>query len=287
MLYDAKLVIWYYTIDSPNDDVHVTDRRVDFVGVISFMLGIIAVVYYLSESTTAGWGSAHTLALFLAGIALLVFFIFWERRIDYPIMPFRIWGSVRFRTSVIVIVCVTATYNTMIFFTSLTFQNVLKYSPLITACCYIVHGVGLVVGLYSIVPGTSYWHFAFPALIITCLGLSPTWMCCQVNAVADAPDEDQGVVGAVFNVTIQLGGPIGLAISTILSQAYEPAAGAEGAALMSEGGGDAQEKGLEVFDESRILGAEGKAELEDADEDEKREVKKGGSSVSVAHAVIA
>ena len=150
-------------------------------------------------------------------------------------------------------------------------------------------------------------------------------MCCQVNAVADAPDEDQGVVGAVLNVAMQLGGPLGLAISTILSQAYEPAVGAEGAALMSGyraafytmgviGGvgwvlslllasnqdpiefsgvapekeeGDAQEKGLEVVDESQISGTEGKAELEDDDEDEKKEVKKGGSSVSVAHTVIA
>ncbi|KAK5801645.1 hypothetical protein F5H01DRAFT_372179 [Linnemannia elongata] len=302
----------FFVISKANDDVHVTDRRVDFVGVISFMLGIIAVVYYLSESTTAGWGSAHTLAPFLVCIALLVFFIFWERRIDYPIMPFRIWGSVRFRTSVIVIVCVTATYNTMIFFTSFTFQNVLKYSPLITACCYIVHGVGLVVGLYTVIhrPRNQLLAFAFPALIINCLGLSPTWMCCQVKAVAETLDEDQGVVGAVFNVAIQLGGPIGPAISTILSQAYEPAAGAEGAALMSgyraafytlvllvvlvfcgvapeKEDGDAQEKGLEVIDESQISGAEGKTELEDADEDEKKKVKKGGSSVSVAHTVIA
>ncbi|KAF9102163.1 hypothetical protein BGX29_004905, partial [Mortierella sp. GBA35] len=271
------------------------------------------------------------------------------RRIDYPIMPFRIWTSVRFRASVIIIICVTATYNTMIFFTSLTFQNVLMYSPLITACCYIVHGVGLVIGLYTvtklfvfmrtkfimligfifiiissvifaqIVPGSSYWHFAFPALIVNCLGLSPTWMSCQVNAVADAPDEDQGVVGAVFNVAIQLGGPIGLAISTILSQAYEPA-GAEGAALMSGyraafytfgviGGvgwiltlilasnrdpiefsgvvpdtkSEDNEKGLEVVDESRISGTEGKAEIED-DADEK---KKSGSSISVAHTITA
>ncbi|OAQ27425.1 hypothetical protein K457DRAFT_127568 [Linnemannia elongata AG-77] len=148
----------FFVIAKANDDVHVTDRRVDFVGVISFMLGIIAVIYYLSESTTSGWGSAHTLAPFLVSVSSIIF--------------------------------------------------------------------------AQIVPGTSYWHFAFPALIINCLGLSPTWMCCQVNAVADAPDEDQGVVGAVFNVAIQLGGPICLAISTILSQAYEPAAGAEGAALM-------------------------------------------------------
>lgn len=149
-------------------------------------------------------------------------------------------------------------------------------------------------------------------------------MSCQVNAVADAPDEDQGVVGAVFNVAIQLGGPIGLAISTILSQVYEPAVGAEGAALMSGnraafytfgviGGvgwilslllasnrdpiefssvapekeeGDVQEKGLEVVDESQISGVEGKAELEE-DDVEKRDEKKGGSSISIAKTVIA
>ncbi|KAG0051162.1 hypothetical protein BGZ89_003633 [Linnemannia elongata] len=49
---------------------------------------------------------------------------------------------------------------------------------------------------------------------------------------------------------------------------------------------DAQEKGPEVDDEIQISGAEGKAALENADEDEK-EVEKGGSSVPVAHTVIA
>ncbi|KAG0204826.1 hypothetical protein BGX28_003359 [Mortierella sp. GBA30] len=241
----------YFVISKSNNDPEVTDRRIDYGGVALFMIGMVMVIYYLSESTTAGWASAKTLAPFLVGLASLAAFVVWEWRIDYPIMPFRIWKSRRFLSSVIIIICVTATYNTMIFFTSLTFQNVLKYSPLITACCYIIHGVGLVIGLYTvtrlfayirtkfimmigwclivgssvifaqIVPGATYWHYAFPALIVNCLGLSPTWMSCQVNAVADADDEDQGVVGAVFNVAIQLGGPIGLAISTILSQAYE------------------------------------------------------------------
>ncbi|KAF9143336.1 hypothetical protein BG015_000459 [Linnemannia schmuckeri] len=218
------------------DDTHVADRRVDYVGVFSFVLGIIAVVYYLSESTTAGWGSAQTLAPFLVGIAVLGWFVFWEHRIEYPIMPFRI--------------CITATYNTLIFYTSLTFQNVLLFSPLITACCYIVHGVGMALGLYylnmlyavvrtkvimflglffivisaiifaQIIPGSGYWHYAFPALIVNCIGQAPAWMCCQVTAVADAPDEDQGVVGAAFNVAIQFGGPIGLAISAIVNDKF-------------------------------------------------------------------
>ncbi|KAF9171674.1 hypothetical protein BGX21_010633 [Mortierella sp. AD011] len=240
-----------FIISKANDNPATADRRIDYVGVLMFMVGIIAVVYYLSESNSAGWGSAKTLPLFLVGIALLIAFVFWEHRIDYPIMPFRIWLSRRFSSSVAVIICVTATYNVMIFFSSLTFQGVLKYTPIITACCYIVHGVGLVIGLYTvtrlfvfmrtkyimligwlliitssiifaqIVPGVSYWHFAFPAFIVNCLGLSPTWMCCQVNVVADANDEDQGVVGAVFNVAMQLGGPLGLAISTIVSQSFQ------------------------------------------------------------------
>lgn len=80
--------------------------------------------------------------------------------------------------------------------------------------------------------GTTYWQFAFPAFIVNCLGLSPTWMCCQVNAVADAKDEDQGVVGAIFNVGVQIGAPIGLAISTIIAESHT-AEHAAGEALMS------------------------------------------------------
>ncbi|KAF9193640.1 hypothetical protein BGZ51_002588 [Haplosporangium sp. Z 767] len=249
----------FFVISKANNKIETTDRRIDYFGVLCFMAGIIMVVYYLSGSTSLGWGAAETLAPFLVGLALLAIFIFWENRIDYPIMPFHIWKSRRFVSSVVIIICVTASYNTMIFFTSLTFQNVLRYSPLITACCYITPGVGLVIGLYTvtrlyayirtkfimligwcfiiissvllaqIVPGSTYWRFAFPALIVNCLGLSPTWMTAQVNAVADAKDEDQGVVGAVFNVAIQLGGPIGIALATILSQSYEDlTAGAAG-----------------------------------------------------------
>ncbi|KAG0338769.1 hypothetical protein BG004_007092, partial [Podila humilis] len=232
--------------------VETNDRRIDYAGALLFTVGIVAIIYYLTESITVGWGVAQTLAPFLVGIACLIAFVILELRIDYPIMPFHIWKSRRFLASILVIICVTATYNTMIFYTSLTFQDVLGFNSLITACCYIVHGVGLFVGLYSVtrlfkytrtkiimsigwvfIIGSSiifaqikadstYWQFAFPAFIINCIGLSPTWMCCQVNAVADARDEDQGVVGAVFNVGVQIGAPIGLAISTIIAHSNTP-----------------------------------------------------------------
>ncbi|KAG0289040.1 hypothetical protein BGZ98_004013 [Dissophora globulifera] len=47
--------------------------------------------------------------------------------------------------------------------------------------------------------------------------MAPVWLCCQINSVADANDEDQGVVGGVYNVSLQLGAPIGIAISNIIA----------------------------------------------------------------------
>lgn len=263
----ALLAIAGFFFISPQQEKPSTpvDTRIDYGGAFCFTVGIIAVIYYLTESTTMGWGSAKTLAPFLIGIAFLIGFLVLEWKIDYPIMPFHIWKSRRFSSSIIIIICLTATYNTMIFYTSLTFQNVLHYNSLVTACCYIVHGLGLIVGLYSVTrlfrvtrtkvvmvfgwcfvigssvifaqiqPTSTYWQYAFPAFIINCMGLSPTWMCCQINAVADAKDEDQGVVGAVYNVGIQLGAPIGLAIANIIAESYTPDGASENAALLMGG----------------------------------------------------
>ncbi|KAF9577522.1 hypothetical protein BGW38_007215, partial [Lunasporangiospora selenospora] len=246
-------VAGYLIIPWQQDFAPVEDRRIDYLGAASFTIGIVAVIYYLTESVTAGWGVAKTLAPFIIGLVILAGFIYLEGKIPYAIMPYHIWKSRRFASTIGIIICVTATYNTMIFYTSLTFQGVLHFNSLITACCYIVHGVGLFIGLYTVTrlfkymrtkyimmigwlfiissaivfaqikEGSTYWQYAFPAFIINCIGLSPTWMCCQVNAVADAEDEDQGVVGAIFNVGIQMGAPIGLAISTIISESFTPA----------------------------------------------------------------
>lgn len=229
------------------------DRRIDYAGILSFTLGVVAVIYYLSEGPSAGWKAASTLTPLIIGIALLVLFVVVEYRIDYPIMPLRIWRSQRLVASCIAIICVSAAINAMIFFSSLAFQNVLGYSALHTSFAYIVHGVGaivtivaltklvtvvrtkliMIVGwLFFIASGilfaqlkadSSYWSIGFPALILNFLGMAPVWLCCQINSVADANDEDQGVVGAVYNVALQIGAPIGIAISNIIANGKNPA----------------------------------------------------------------
>ncbi|KAG0335315.1 hypothetical protein BG000_007631 [Podila horticola] len=207
-------VLGFIVIPSSQDISRVEDRRIDLFGITSFTAGI--------------W------------------------KIDYPIMPLRIWRSRRLVASCLTIICVSAAINTMIFFSSLTFQNVQGYSPMKTSLTYIVHGIGaiatiialtklvtmvrtkilMVVGwLFFIASGvlfaqikadSSYWSIAFPALILNFLGMAPVWLCCQINSVADANDEDQGVTGAVYNVSLQIGAPIGIAISNIIANGRNP-----------------------------------------------------------------
>ncbi|KAG0310607.1 hypothetical protein BGZ99_000269 [Dissophora globulifera] len=229
-----------------------TDRRIDYIGITSFTLGLVGVIYYLSEGPATGWASVQTLAPFLVGVVLLDVFLFVESRITYPIMPFRIWRSRHLVSSCLIVLCVSAGLNSLIFFASLTFHNVQGYSSIKTSLTYLAHGVGAIVtimGLTKLVTrirtkiillvgwlffissgilfahikaDSPYWSIAFSAFILNFMGAGSLWLCCQINSVADTSDEDQGVAGAFYNVSLQLGAPIGIAISNIIANSRNP-----------------------------------------------------------------
>ncbi|KAF9979648.1 hypothetical protein BGZ75_009370 [Mortierella antarctica] len=237
----------------------IVDRRIDYMGIISFTMGIVTIIYYLSEGFSAGWTKVRMLSSLILGLVLLFAFVVIEYKIDYPIMPFRIWRSRRLVASCLTIICLSAGINSLSFYSSLTFQNVLGYSPLKTSLSYIVQNVGVIVTIvvltklmtmvrtkiimmvawfFFIASGilwaqihndSSYWSIPFPGFILNFLGSGPIWLCCQINSVTDAEDEDQGVVGAVFNVSAQIGAPIGIAISNIIANSLNAptAVGAE------------------------------------------------------------
>ncbi|KAF9208979.1 hypothetical protein CPC16_001440 [Podila verticillata] len=235
----------------PTVETRIIDRRVDVAGITTFTAGVVTFIYYLSEGPSAGWGSAKTLAPFIVGLVLLAVFVIIQFKITYPIMPLHIWRSRRLVASCASAACMMAALNSHFFFTSLVFQNILGYTPLKTSLCYIPHGVGVVLTIgfiskvvvqrvrskiiiavgwvFLIASGvvwaqtkvtSSYWALPFPALLLNMAATSCIWFCCQMNSVADAADEDQGVVGAVYNVCLQVGAPIGIAIANIIADKH-------------------------------------------------------------------
>ncbi|KAG0016668.1 hypothetical protein BGZ80_009039, partial [Entomortierella chlamydospora] len=72
--------------------------------------------------------------------------------------------------------------------------------------------------LFSFVtPTSTYWVLPFLAMIVNVFGLGLIMLPAQITALRDASDDDQGVVGAIYNVGLQIGAPFGLAILTVIS----------------------------------------------------------------------
>jgi EmrB/QacA subfamily drug resistance transporter len=63
------------------------DSRLDIAGVALVSAGATAVVWGLTRSTQAGWGSPETLVALVGGLFLLGGFVFWESRAAAPMVP--------------------------------------------------------------------------------------------------------------------------------------------------------------------------------------------------------
>src|ERR1700748_1709781 len=64
--------------------------RIDWPGTVLVGVGLVAVVYGLSEADTKGWGAPETVALLVAGVVLLAAFVLVERRVQHPLLALRI-----------------------------------------------------------------------------------------------------------------------------------------------------------------------------------------------------
>jgi EmrB/QacA subfamily drug resistance transporter len=69
--------------------------KLDFVGAIIAVLGLVAVVFSVIEAPTAGWLSTQTLIGVGAGLAMLAGFVAWELRHPHPLLDPRVFRSPR------------------------------------------------------------------------------------------------------------------------------------------------------------------------------------------------
>ena len=65
------------------DEARSATARIDLRGALTVVPGLFALVYGLSKAETDGWGSATTLGFLAVGLALLVAFAAFERRVPH------------------------------------------------------------------------------------------------------------------------------------------------------------------------------------------------------------
>jgi MFS family permease len=218
------------------------DVGVDWLGSALVTASLMTAVYAIVQATSHGWGSSLVLGVAALAVLLMGAFLALEARVENPIMPLRI---LRLRglvaSSVVRGLLVTGMYSTF-FLGTLYLEHVRHFTAMETGLSFLpwtmtvgalslgvtARAVGrfgpmrvLLFGLASVIAGlgvlqttglhTGFFPTMFVAFFLIGLGIGSAFMPLLTIAMADVPTEDAGLGSGIVNVSMQVGGALGLA----------------------------------------------------------------------------
>lgn len=104
--------------------------RLDWLGLALSIASITTLVFTVIEAPKWGWASMETLVGFALAAVLLTVFVLWELRVEHPMMPVRIFRSLRFSAASVSVTAAFFALFGFIFLITQYFQLVRGYSPL-------------------------------------------------------------------------------------------------------------------------------------------------------------
>jgi MFS transporter, DHA2 family, integral membrane protein len=234
----VALVAGWYLVPRSKDP---QQGKLDPVGAVLSVIGVVAVVFALIEAPEYGWLSSRTLVAFGIGLAVLAAFVWWELRTDEPMLDMAYFRVPSFSVGTAGMILVFMAMYGVMFLMTQYFQLVLDYSPLeaslrllpmapimivvapltprlsarFGANRTVAAGMGLVgFGMLlfrGLDQSTSYWQVLFslvPLVSGIALAMSP-----MTAAIMSAvPARRAGVGSAMNDASRELGAALGIAI---------------------------------------------------------------------------
>jgi EmrB/QacA subfamily drug resistance transporter len=224
--------------------------RLDWIGGLLAMTGLLAFVYGAIEAPSRGWADVLVLSALVGAIALLTAFLWWERHTEEPMIDLGLFASRQFLWGNVNATLVSFALFGLLFVVPLYLQFVLgndamqtglRLLPLIggfvvgvgagtrlvervghkipIATGLLLTGLGLTVGATT----DSASDFAFAALwyAVTGLGIGSALTPSMDAVLAVLPPERAGSGTAITMTLRQAGGAVGVAmLGSLLSQVY-------------------------------------------------------------------
>ncbi len=232
-----------------------TDVRFDLGGSVLLGLGVGSLLYGLNRGPVSGWSEPQVVVAFVLCPAFLLGFVWWERRIDHPLIPLEYFRRRNFAFPIANQFFANFAYMGGFVITPLLLQDVMGYSQTKTGLLSIarplafsiagpvagylatrvgerknaVFGSLLIVasmlGLATVGPGSTDLVI-MAALALSGVGMgtaAPAMAASVANAVRD---RDLGVATAAQQMMAQVGVVSGIQILQTVQQAREPVVGA-------------------------------------------------------------
>lgn len=219
-------------------------RKFDFVGAVTITAAPLLIAYAVIQAPESGWGSARTIGLFAAGLAVLALFVFVEARSAAPLVPLRIFRNRTLVGGNLLMLVVGLAVDGMLFPLTLYAQQVLQYSALQFGLMSAVMTVMSVVGAFAgqalvtrlgirpiaiggmlligvgcllLVPVSVNGSFTADmlwGLLVFGPGMGASFVAAQIAALTAVPEEESGLAAGLVDTLFNIGSALGIATVT-------------------------------------------------------------------------
>ena len=227
--------------------------RLDTVGLLLSFLGIAALVFTVIESPHWGWDSLRSVLGFVVSVAVLAAFVWWELRREHPLLDVRFFRNARFSAATGSIGIAFFSLFGFTFLVTQYFQFVRGYDPLESGVRTLPFALGagitapiaaraalrwgtkrvvtlglLLMSIGFFVIGTvdadaAYFGPIIVSMVIMAMGLSLVTSPSTDAVMGTLPLDKAGVGSAVNDLSREVGGTLGVAVTgSVFVSLYGP-----------------------------------------------------------------
>jgi EmrB/QacA subfamily drug resistance transporter len=230
-------------------------RRLDVPGALTLVTGLLALVFGIEATRSAGWTSPRTWVALAAAAVLLTAFARLEGRTADPLVPPATWRIRSLISASAVMAGVTGVVVGAIFLTSLYLQAIVGSSPVVAGLQFlplaaattaaagaaskaighlgartlILGGLVVMAGgvllLATNAGGTSYAADVLPGFLLVGAGVGPMFVAIAVAAMSDVPAERSGLASGLVMTGHEIGAALGVAALTAVAGDLASSAG--------------------------------------------------------------
>jgi EmrB/QacA subfamily drug resistance transporter len=232
-------------------------RSLDIGGAITGTAGLALLVYGIVGTDTYAWGSAHTLLILVAALAMLTLFLWLQARVvSVPLMPLSLFRSRSLSAANGAMLLTGAAFFSMWYFLTLYLQQVHGFGPLKAGLLFLPMGISIIIGaqigsrlvlpfgarqvlmsglvlagggflwLAQLDATSSYAAGVLPGSLLVTFGIGLAFTPLAAAATSGVPIQQAGLASGVLNTSRQVGGSIGLAaLATIATSRTHAVAG--------------------------------------------------------------
>jgi EmrB/QacA subfamily drug resistance transporter len=247
----------------PSDTEKPRWRGLDLRGAIVATTSLGAIVYAITQGSSAGWTSPQTLGFALVGLAGLAAFAALETHTETPLLTIRRLGDRAVGGGLFLMLAAAGSIFGLFYLCSVYLQNVLGTSPLMTGLAFIplalaagvgAHAAGHIVGRHGVrVPLASafaiatvgmvllahvgadgtYLRNVLPGMLVAGFGLGIAVVSVSIAILTGARETEAGMISGLNSTGHEIGGTIGIAIFSTIAAGSGILAGPQAAAGIS------------------------------------------------------